>query len=195
MGAADLLLTFDEATHTYRVGGSVVPGVTSVLKPFVDFSGINPSVLAAKADLGRRVHLATQLDDEDDLDESSIEPDVAPYLQAYRRFRADTRAVIVAREERVYDPIHRFAGTLDGVFTIKAENWLVDLKTCFVVPVTAGPQTAAYLRALNDPSVTRRGALRLRQDGTYRLDPLRDPDDWSAFLACLTIHRYTEKAQ
>ena len=31
-------LTFDEATHTYRFNGNVVPGVTSILSPLTDFS-------------------------------------------------------------------------------------------------------------------------------------------------------------
>ena len=31
------LLTFDEASHSYCYGGKPVPGVTSILKPLVDF--------------------------------------------------------------------------------------------------------------------------------------------------------------
>lgn len=188
-------LVFDEAAHVYTLNGARVPGVTSILKPLVNFAGIPEHVLAAKADLGRRVHTATEYDDDGDLDEASIEDDVAPYLEAYRRFRADTGAVVLANERRVYEPLFRYAGTLDRVFLIRRENWLVDLKTCFSVPVSAGPQTAAYHRALNDPSITRRAALRLRPDGTYRLDPLANPDDWAIFMSCLTVLRYLEKNQ
>lgn len=186
------MLTFDERTHEYRVGGSRVPGVTSVLRPLVDFSRVPADVLAAKADLGRRVHFAAQLHDEDDLDESSVEPDVAPYLVAYRRFLAETRATILVNEVPVYCAQHRYAGTLDRVLSIGGERWLVDLKTAIATPITTGPQTAAYLRALDYPNVTRRGALRLRPDGTYRLDALNDPNDWAVFLSCLTLHRYAE---
>jgi hypothetical protein len=86
----------------------------------------------------------------------------------------------------------QFAGTLDRLLRIEGARWLVDLKTCFTTPITAGPQTAAYLRALGDTSVTRRAALRLRPDGTYRFDALTGVDDWSAFMACLTLHRFKE---
>lgn len=187
------MLTFDEASHTYRHGGKVVPGVTSILRPLVDFSGIRREVLEAKADLGRRVHLACQLHDEDDLDESSVQEDVAPYLQAYRQFLTETGAEIVMNEARVFSGIYGYAGTLDRVLRIPQGHFLVDLKTCIATPSTTGPQTAAYLRALSDTNVTRRAALRLRPDGTYRLDELTDPNDWATFLACLTVHRHLEK--
>lgn len=191
MGARDLL-TFDEASHTYRLLGGVVPGVTQILKPLVNFDGIRADVLAAKADLGRRVHLATQLDDEDDLDPDSVQPDVAPYLEAWRAFRRDTGCKVLQVEQRVCEPVLMYAGTLDRVLAFNRAHWLTDLKTCFTTPMAAGPQTAAYQRALGDNSVTHRAALRLRPDGTYRLDPLTGADDWTAFFAALTLHRFKE---
>lgn len=188
-------LIFDSRNHTYIMRGELVPGVTSVLKPLVDFAGIPREVLEAKADLGRRIHAATEFDDDGDLDEASVEADVAPYLAAYRRFRAESGAQVVANERMVYEPIYRYAGTLDRVMVIDRAKWLIDIKSCVTTPLSAGPQTAAYLRALQDPTVQRRGALRLRPDGTYRLDPLTAPDDWSVFYACLAVRRYTEKFQ
>lgn len=191
MGAADGL-ALDEGSHTYTVGGVRVPGVTSILKPLVDFSRVPPAVLAAKADLGRRVHFACQLHDEDDLDESSIEPDVAPYLAAYRRFLAESRAEVVANECRVFSRTFRYAGTLDRVMQVGGRIWLLDIKTSIATPITTGPQTAAYMNAFDNLRVERRGALRLRPDGTYRLDALDDPNDWAVFLAALTLNRYAE---
>lgn len=186
-------LTFDPATHVYRVGGVVVPGVTSALKPLVDFSRVPPDVLAAKADLGRRVHFAAQLHDEDDLDEGSIEPDVEPYLAAYRKFLAETRAVIVENERMVFHPTYRYCGTLDRVMEVGGHKYVVDLKTAIATPISTGPQTSAYLRALPMQSgVTRRAALRLRPDRTYRFDILDSPNDWAVFLACLTLRHYAE---
>lgn len=191
MGARELL-TFDEASHVYRFMGDVVPGVTSILRPLCAFDRIAPDVLAAKADLGRRVHLACQLFDEDDLDETSIEPEVQPYLNAWHKFRHDTGCGVLHVEQRVFDPMLMFAGTLDRVLAFNGHKWLIDLKTCFATPMAAGPQTAAYQRALGDTSVTHRAALRLRPDGTYRLDPLTGADDWSVFMACLSLHRFKE---
>jgi hypothetical protein len=194
MGARDLL-TFDESTHTYRVGGGVVPGVTSILRPLSNFDGVPKGVLEAKADLGRRVHAACEFDDDGDLDEDTVQEDVAPYLQAYRAFRRDSAATVVHNEVRVYDGALRYAGTLDRVMGLNGAQWLVDLKTCISTPIAVGPQTAAYLRALSDPAVTHRAALRLRPDGSYRFEPLTGADDWSTFLACLTLLRFKESHQ
>jgi hypothetical protein len=193
MGARDL--TFDEPTHVYRLAGAIVPSVTQILAPLCSFEGIPRATLEAKRDLGQRVHFACQLDDEDDLDEVSVEPDVAPYLSAYRKFRRETGATVVLNEQRVVEPRLRYAGTLDRVIRLDGVKWLVDLKTSFTTPISAGPQTAAYLRALADPSVLHRAALRLRADGSYRLDPLTGADDWSAFMACLALHQFKESHQ
>lgn len=193
MGAAEHPLTFDADTHTYRVRGAVVPGVTTILRPLIDFSHIDPDVLAAKADLGTRVHEACHFFDEDDLDEETIEADVEPYLAAWKRFKAETGAVVLASEQQVYEPILGFAGTLDNVMLIDGVKWLIDKKTPIVLPASTGPQTAAYHRALGDPSVTHRGAVRLRPDGTYRLDHLTGADDFATFMACLQVHRFKER--
>ena len=39
----------------------------------------------------------------------------------------------------------------------------------------------------------RRFGLQLRKDGTYRLQPFEDREDFSVFLACLTTHTWKEK--
>ncbi len=192
MSSTDIL-TFDEASHTYRFRGMVVPGVTSVLSPLSDFSRINPEVLAAKADLGKRVHMACEFDDDGDLDEGSVEEDVGPYLTAYRRFKSENGVLVLLNEHQVFDAGLMYAGTLDRVMVLNRSRWLVDLKTCFTTPRSAGPQTAAYLRALNDPTVARRAALRLKPDGTYAFEPLTAPDDWAIFMACLTLHRFNQR--
>ena len=43
MGAREL--TFDEATHTYRHAGAVVPGVTQLLAPLVNFDSLSDVVV------------------------------------------------------------------------------------------------------------------------------------------------------
>lgn len=196
MGARDVL-AFDQASHTYRVGNLVVPGVTQILRPLSSFEGVKAEVLEAKRDLGQRVHFACQLDDEADLDEASVEDDVAPYLDAYRRFKREAGVLVLLNEQRVYEPTFGYAGTPDRVLKLRDHDgaFLTDLKTCIATPIAVGPQTAAYLRALNDPRVKQRAALRLRPDGSYRFDPLTGADDWAVFMACLTLHRFKESMQ
>lgn len=186
-------LTFDPVLHEYRIGGARVPGVTQILAPLSDFSGVPRDMLEAKRDLGQRVHLACQLHDEDDLDEETVEPDVQPYLAAWRRFLLESGARVIHNERQVRHMGMLYAGTLDNVLELDGRIWLVDKKTSLHTPAAAGPQTAAYMRALDDPSVTHRAAIRLRPDGTYRFDPLSGADDWSVFVACLTLMRFRER--
>lgn len=191
MGARDQL-TFDAETHTYRLLGAVVPSVTQLLQPLVDFSGVPREVLQAKRELGRQVHFACELDDDADLEEDSVPEEIEPYLKAYRQFKADTGALVLLNEMQVAEPMLQYAGTLDRVLLVNGVRYLVDLKTSIATPIAVGPQTAAYLRALGDTSVTHRAALRLRADGTYRFDTLTGADDWSVFLSCLTLFRFKE---
>lgn len=184
------MLTFDESTHTYRVGGKVVPSVTQILRPIIDFSGIDPAVLAAKADLGTRVHAACEFWDQDDLDESSVEDDVAPRLQAWQRFVRESDARVLYAERRVYEPMLGYAGTLDAVIEMGGRRVIVDRKTSDDVPASAGPQTAAYLRALGDISVTRRAVVLLGADGRHQYVELTAADDMATFVACLTVWRF-----
>jgi hypothetical protein len=138
-------LTFDEASHTYRVGERVVPSVTQLLAPIKpDFSMVPPGVLERKRQLGTDVHLACELDDDDDLGE--VDDEILPYLQAWRQFRADTGAEVLANERQLYHPTLMFAGTLDRMMIMPSsrETWLLDLKTSIDPHPSYGVQLAGY---------------------------------------------------
>lgn len=186
-------ITFDAATHSYWLDGHRLPSVTQILAPLNNFAGIPPEVLAAKAELGTAVHVATELDDANDLIEESVHDRVRPYLEAWRAFKRDSGAQVLASEQQVYHPLHRYCGTLDRVLLIDGAKHLADIKTSAALPASVGPQTAAYQLALEDASVIRRSAIQLRDDGTYRVHSLNDPNDKAVFLACLSIHRFKEK--
>lgn len=194
-------LHFDAATHAYTLGGQRLPSVTQVLAPLYDFSRVRDDVLEAKRALGQAVHLACQLDDEGDLDESSLDEAVRPYLDGYRLFKSHKITRVVAAELRVHHPTLRYAGTLDLLADIDGDRTLIDLKTPVVINPAVGLQTAAYVSALPLELLTRpsggmhvrRAALRLTEDGHYRLIEYRDPNDFPTFVAMLTVHRWKEK--
>lgn len=187
------MIDFDEATHTYRVGGQIKPSVTQILKPLVDFSMVDPDVLQAKSDLGRRVHRATELDDEGDLDESTVTDDVAPYLQGWRLFKRDVKPAILLIEHRIYNRESNYCGTLDRFAGIDQDEWLIDIKSSAQIHRAVGPQTAAYVAGLYAKKLPRRGVVQLKPDGTYRFRELTDPRDWVTFQACNLIHRFHQE--
>ena len=189
------MLTFDAESHVYRWAGQVVPGVTTILRPLTDWSHVDPAVLQAKAELGTSVHLACELDDKGELDDASVHERVAPYLSAWRRFRAETGASVTHNERQVYDNKRGFAGTLDRVLLIDGRSILTDLKTSATVMPAVGPQTAAYQFGLRAEGieVDSRAVVQLKPDGSYRYLGLTDPSDSAVFQACLAIHRFKEK--
>lgn len=190
------MLQFDEPSHTYSFGGQIVPSVTQVLAPIKpDFSRVPPAILERKREIGNAVHLATELDDEDDLDDDSVPEEIRPYVEAWRSFKRGTGCVVIANERRVFHPVLRFAGTLDRVLKMPdGDHWLVDLKTSSELYPSYGPQLAGYELALihNDERVDVRAAIQLMPDGKFRIERYTNPNDESVFRACLAIHHWKE---
>lgn len=192
-------LHFDTATHTYRVGGQPIPSVTQILEAskISDFSGVPPEILRHAADRGTAVHQACWFDDQNDLDESSLHPEVTGYLNAWRRFRDEQDIAITLIETRVYSSMG-FAGTFDRLVTMpKWGEAMLDLKTG---EETASwrIQLAAYVRGFYGKLAPkcRRGAVKLRRDGTYSLHwyEMRDMvRDWNVFAGALTVYQYRKE--
>lgn len=176
---------FDAETHKYFIQDVCVPSVTQVLK---ECGIIDDRFYTEEArERGKAVHLATQLLDEDDLDWDSLDPSLEGYVRAYERFKTESGFVPVLIEERVYNPVSMYAGTLDrtGYFSNIKNKTLIDIKSGAPEP-WAAIQTAAYEHCLLQRFS--RHALQLKPDGTYRLSPqYRDPNDIKLFLSALSI--------
>lgn len=189
------MLVFDATAHEYRIGSRVLPSVTQILGLLQDFSGVPSDVLERAREFGSHVHAAVDLDNRGELDEDSLDPALRPYLEAWRKFLADTGAVVAASELRLADPVLGYAGTLDTLLVIRSRHVLVDVKTG-VVPRIVGPQLAAYdhlLRANGRPLPTRRLCVQLCADG-YRVHDCKDPADWPVFLSALNCHKFMRAA-
>jgi hypothetical protein len=195
------VLQFDQPTHTYTLDGVRVPSVTQVLKPLYNFEGIPLATLNAKARLGTAVHRACELLDNDDLDEESEEgraalAPLAGYLAGYKKFKSDMRPKLLANEQLLHHPVHRYAGQIDRSYAFEGHVWDVDLKSTVSMSPIVGLQTAAYtemLRAQGRTVPARRGALQLFPDGKYKLHEFKDPTDFSVFLSLLTVQRFKER--
>lgn len=142
-------------------------------------------------DRGNAVHLATLLDDEDDLDESTVAPDVDPYLRAYRQFRAENHLEIFAREEFVTHLTMGYCGTLDirGLFEWRRHisEAILDLK-CGAASCWHPVQLAAYAGTFPRPLA--RYNVYLRDDGRYEVVSHRGREDWPVFKAALLLGKW-----
>lgn len=197
-------LTFAPEGHTYRWSGTVVPSVTQVIDGYLrDYAGIPREILKRAAELGNLVHEATALDAEGRLDEDSIDDEVAPYIKAWRKFLAESKAEILWSERPMYHPLYGYAGTPDHGVIINGCTGILDKKTG--VPSEADVvQTAAYYAMAhhNDPrglklTMANRWALYLRKNGTYKLvrhdQPGMGAEAMQTFLACLSIAKWRQK--
>jgi len=189
------MLTFDPVEHVYTVGTQRVPSVTQTLAPLVDYSQVPPAVLKRAQELGTAVHLMTELYDRDDLDTDNLSQELLPYLTAWMRFRAETGFVPELIEQRFHHPALRFAGTLDRTGIIGGRRAVLDIKKMLRLEPVVGVQLAAYkeLCIKNGVHVEDRYGLGLRADGTYRLVPFKDTQDWPVFLSLLTLRNFKEK--
>lgn len=185
-------IVFDEARHEYLVGGRPVPSVTQVLGILQDFGAVPADVLDAAAEFGTHVHQACALDNAGTLDEADLDPALAPYLEQWRRFLAESGAAVLASEMRVFHSGLRYAGTLDVLALWRGQRCIIDIKTG-QVPRTVGAQTEAYRMAYQSQECgevpRRRYCVQLTADD-YKVHPLTDPADWSIFQSCLNVWRF-----
>jgi hypothetical protein len=207
------MLTFDEPTHTYRWNGVVVPGVTSILAPLSDYSSVPKDTLERASTFGRLVHECTHYMDTG-AHLSDVSPVLVPYLDAWNQFSHDYEVVWDRLEAPAYSEAFGFAGTPDRVGMVRDQPTVVDIKTTAMWMPSFGPQLAAYghlvapdkpvglhagmavgLRPRVGAGLHARMAVRLKADGTYEVKTYHSPQDWSAFMSCLTIRRFCDAHQ
>jgi hypothetical protein len=191
------LLVFEEEHHRYTYNGVHMRSVTQVLEGLHSFANVPWEILEAACERGDHVHLATQYHDEDDLDEATLRPNVLPYLAAWKKFCLDCQPKWHAIEKPLVHPVLMYAGTPDRFCELTVKRRFlpeaqIDIKTGLDAHPCWGIQTVAYNHLYGVPNAPR-FTCQLRPDGTYRLLPWADPQDWPVFMSLLTIHTWKER--
>jgi hypothetical protein len=177
-------LDFIEDTHTYLESGKVRVSCTQALTlaGLIDFSMVPEDVLMQARDRGIGVHLCTEyIDRHGHCDPTWITEEYEPYVEAWHRFKRDSRLYIKGIEERRIAQLGmvRYGMTYDRHGFIGPAPALIDIKTGMISPV-AGLQLAMYESGLTGHAwlgYFRRLVVQLRRDGTYRLHDFADPAD------------------
>lgn len=149
---------------------------------------------------GTHVHTATELIDRDNLDEDSLDEQLIPYTDGYRKFLHDVRPEILYIELPL---IHRALGygtTLDRVLMIKGRLGVMDIKSCKQLPAWVGQQTQAHkmvwnFSQFNCDRIQERYALQLPGDGSYRLHVLEDGNDLTKWMNNLNAYQKLQGAE
>lgn len=197
-------LTFDPEAHAYTFEGRPLPAVTRVLR-ILETRSAPQELLDFAAARGIAVHEACELDDRDDLDEASVDPLIRPYLEGWRMFKEDAGYQAIEIELAVANGRYGYAGRIDRIALVNGKPAVLDIKTGSQLPLSAGPQLAAYQEAyawLVEAALVKRPAdlprrryvVWLRGDGRYNLVRYDSPEDWGVFRSALSIWQWMEKS-
>jgi len=185
---------FNEADHSYWIGEQRIPSVTGILQDagLLNYHGSSDYHM----ERGAFVHRATEMIDKGTLDWDSLDVTLRPYCEAYQRFIDDVKPEIILSEKPMYHPNYFYAGIPDRVAKVNGLTTLIDIKSGSPHPAT-DLQIAAYAELIGineNVYVSKASILYLRDDGTYRLDEVKDlKRNLQIFLAALTVVRWREE--
>lgn len=137
-------------------------------------------------DRGTAVHQALALDATGELDDTSLDPRIAGYIAAGRKFFREVNPEILAVEESIEHPTMGYCGRLDYRIMLHGPGTeaVLDVKTGG--PASWHPyQLAGYALGFSRPM--KRFALYLSGEGKYKLQEFKDRGDFERFKAIITV--------
>lgn len=143
-------LTFDEATHLYRLNGTELPSVTTVMKPLSSevYGGVDEWVMERAAGRGTAVHNAIENWSLYGIED--IAPEYRGYFNGFLAWVHDMKPNVIGNECRLYHKALRYAGTADLPCVVGNESVMVDVKTTSqLLEMLARVQLEAYRRRPN----------------------------------------------
>ena len=179
------MLTLDNA-HVYHWGDTIVPGVNEINRDAGLLTDAQWYTESGRQ-RGEYVHETLALYDEGQLEETTLDARLAPYLMAWRNLLRMTGIQIEMIEQIMYHQELGYAGKPDRIITLRDQFGVLEIKTGVPKP-SDQVQVAAY--SLFGPYDYGWVAY-LRKDGEPFLRSVMPLSEFrTVFLACLTIYRY-----
>lgn len=187
--------SFNAEKHQHMIGGVIVPGITTVIKPLTDYGSINPIVLQAACDWGTAVHKTIELFCAGTLYESLLDDHLKLVLDGFNKW-ADEVGVIPCDfvcECPMGDSRLMYGGIPDLILD---GELIIEIKTRKVNMLTDPLQTEAQERLWMKNGGTwghyDHRVLELKQDGTYCYTKVNDRQAWNRFRKLLDHHHDTQ---
>lgn len=173
-------LTFDEASHIYRLNGDIIPSVSELMEPLKDqcYGGISKRTLENAAIKGSAVHNSIENWIKFGIDD--IPSEHRGYFNGFVEWWKQYKPRVFGSEVRIYHKLMRYGGTIDLLCEIGGLLELIDFKTTYtLLEMACGVQLEAYSQALISHGITpqRKHILHLKKDGkwSFREFPAKDP--------------------
>lgn len=173
-------LTFDEASHIYRLNGDIIPSVSKLMEPLKDqcYGGISKRTLENAAIKGSAVHNSIENWIKFGIDD--IPSEHRGYFNGFMEWWKQYKPRVFGSEVRIYHKLMRYGGTIDLLCEIGGLLELIDFKTTYtLLEMACGVQLEAYSQALISHGITpqRKHILHLKKDGkwVFREFPAKDP--------------------
>ena len=187
---------FEEESHTHYIGGVIVPGITTVIAPLYDFSGVPFHIMEASRQYGTAVHKVVELFCFDALDLDALDLSLVPSLQAFEQWLKDygfNKSDFIV-ETPMGDPALMVACIPDLILDGKL---IVEIKSREPNQLTDSIQTVCqeHVWKKNGGERTKeyeRRVLTLRQDGTYKYQKVNDKQAMPRFRKLLDYYYDTK---
>lgn len=165
------MLTFDAEHHVYTLDGKVLPSITQIIRPLVNYDAVPKAVLENAANFGRNVHKMVELECCGALDEEALDDKLRPALAAFRGWRRQNSGDVICEIPMAHARL-KFAGTPDLIFD---GHSIIEIKTrktnLLTDPIQTAAQEMLWLANYGAKGDYQHGVLELYADGRHHFQP------------------------
>lgn len=179
---------YNEDTRIHTLDGKIIPSVSNIVEPIsMDYSKAHPGKLAHKKDLGIAFHECIRLFLNNDLDEDSIDEELAIPMRQFCEFwekdelkdMPQTIGMII--EQPLCNEKLKYCGKPDLV----TEDTIYDWKLRKYDPVCDPIRMAGYAGLVSDFPQKRRIVVEFSLDSGYRVHDAEKPQATAMFRTLL----------
>lgn len=184
---------YNEETRVHTFGKQIIPSVTQIIAPLCDYSRIPPKTLERKRQLGIHFHDAIFLRLQNNLDDSSLHPDIVKSMKAFDAFLADqlTTDRCLNIEAPMIHPNLKYCGKPDLVADQRGTSVIYDWKLRSYNKITDPLQMAAYKELYTN--VTDLIVVCFDLDGNYKVHHAFNIQAWPVFRKMLDRWKSEQK--
>lgn len=121
------MIEFDEATHTYKVDGKILPSVTTItgILSSIDYKEIDPQIIKRAGERGTKVHKA--IEDYTNWLDYELEIEYEPYMQSFKKALQEEKFELIKAEFKLTN--NEICGTIDNMSQLGDKRIIIDYKT------------------------------------------------------------------